>query len=347
MTEPPGIGEHEPALPPRQVATRAFPVVGEREPEPFDDATWTLEVGGRVKDPAVLTWADLVALPRVERRGAIHCVTRWSRPDTGFRGVPLSALLDAVRPRKSAAFVRFASGRRHDTTLPLELARDDVLVALELATPDGWQPLAPQHGGPVRTVVFARYLYKSVKWLRTVELLKEDRLGTWERTAGYHNGGDPWTEERYVVRELDRVRLGRAMAARDLAGLDLLGAALVGADLAGFSLEGATLRNADLRRASLAGADLRGANLTNADLRGADLTLSRIDGTDLDGADLRGADLSGAGGVPASVVATTFAGADPDVPAARVTGLRWPGIDTAGLADHELEFLRVASVIAG
>ena len=36
----------EETLPPRQIATRVFPRIGEREPEPFDPRTWALAVDG-------------------------------------------------------------------------------------------------------------------------------------------------------------------------------------------------------------------------------------------------------------------------------------------------------------
>lgn len=332
-------------LPPRQVATHAFPRIGEREPERFDAATWRLSVEGLVKRPFALDLDDLAALPHEDRTGTIHCVTRWSRPDTTFRGVPLALLLDRAKPRKKARFVRFASGRGHDTTLPLDVAHDTVLLADGLALDGGTpEPLPPEHGGPLRGVCFERYLYKSVKWLRTIELLAEDRLGTWERNAGYHNGADPWKEQRYVARDVDRDALARLLAARDLAGHDLLGADLTGADLAGFRLESASLRNATLRGAHLRGADLRAASLCNADLREADLQQTLIDGVDLDGVDLRGADLRGARGVPASLAAAQLTG-DDGLPACRVEGLDWRGVPLEGVLARDVALLREKGVL--
>ena len=52
-----------------------------------------------------------------------------------------------------------------------------------------------EHGGPARLLVPARYLWKSAKWVRALELLDHDEPGFWERN-GYHNDGDPWTEQR-------------------------------------------------------------------------------------------------------------------------------------------------------
>ena len=37
---------------------------------------------------------------------------------------------------------------------------------------------------------------KSAKWLKAIEFLSADAPGYWE-VRGYHNRGDPWTEQRY------------------------------------------------------------------------------------------------------------------------------------------------------
>lgn len=329
-------------LPPHQIETTRWPVIGERDPEPFDEAAWSLRVVGLVERVVILTWTEVSALPREERRGAIHCVTRWSRPDTAFRGVALSTLLDAARPFADARFVRFVSGRGHDTTLPLEAAREDVLAALEVDAGSGFEPMPPEHGGPLRSVVFRRYFYKSVKWLRTVEVLAEDQLGFWERVAGYHNEADPWREQRYVARAVSRTTLAKLLSAKCLARQDLLGADLAGADLRGFDLREASLRNANLRGCDLRDADLRGANLTNASLAGADLRGARIDGVDLDGADLRRADLRGAGGAPGSMAVAEFVSAEGD--GARVEGLDWSAARLEGLLPPQEDYLRRAGV---
>ncbi len=334
----------EPRLPPNQLSTRAFPRIGEREPEEFDARTWSLAVDGLVKEPLTLSHDAFAGLPRTTRSGTIHCVTRWSRPDTAFGGVALSELLDRARPKKKTRFVRFVSGRGHDTTLPIEIARNDVLIADHVDLGGGPIPLPAEHGGPVRSVLFTRYFFKSVKWLRRIELLQEDKLGYWERTAGYHNGADPWTEERYVVRHVDIATLRRLLEAKDLAGQDLLGADLRDVDLSGFSLHGASLRNARLRGVSLRGADLRDAHLCNADLRDADLSQALVEGADFDGADLSGAILRGARGAPATLVGAQFVGEDGDRPA-DLAGLDWNDVDTDGLPDRQHAFLVLRGVL--
>jgi hypothetical protein len=313
--------------------------VGERDPEPFDPVSWRLEVGGLVARPLSMTFRDLSGLPRVARTGTLHCVTRWSRPESTFEGVPIEDLLPLARPDPRAKFIRFASGRGHDTSLPIDACVGDVLIALA----SGGGPIEPVHGGPVRTVLFRRYLYKSVKWLRRIELLERDRPGFWERTAGYHDGADPWKEERYAAPGLDRREVERRVRERDFAGGDFRGLALEGRDLRGWTFLGSALRDARLAGAALRGADLRGANLTNADLRGADLRDALLGGVDLDGADLRGADLRGTAVPAASLACTTFTGPDGGEPA-RLDGADFTGAALDGLLEDQGDFLRRLAV---
>src|SRR2546430_17193072 len=79
--------------------------------------------------------------------------------------------------------------------LPIYLMRPEVLFTFEH---DG-EPLAAEHGGPLRLIVPHLYAWKSVKWVRGFTLFDHDRLGFWERN-GYHAYGDPWKEERYSGR---------------------------------------------------------------------------------------------------------------------------------------------------
>jgi DMSO/TMAO reductase YedYZ molybdopterin-dependent catalytic subunit len=76
----------------------------------------------------------------------------------------------------------------------IDLLRDDVLFALK----HNGEPLPAEHGFPVRLVVPHLYAWKSVKWVRGIEFLAEDKAGFWER-GGYHMRGDPFREERFRI----------------------------------------------------------------------------------------------------------------------------------------------------
>ena len=128
-----------------------------------------------------------------ETTADIHCVTRWSRLDMPWRGVPVRALLEAVEPLESVRFVIAHAEQGFTANLPIEAIDDDAaLLAYEA---DG-APLTPEHGYPLRLMVPSRYFWKSAKWLRGLEFSDVDRPGFWEG-YGYHNDADPWKEERY------------------------------------------------------------------------------------------------------------------------------------------------------
>ncbi len=139
------------------------------------------------------TWKEFLALPTVKITCDIHCVTRWSKFDTQWEGVPFTEFVKRFGLKPTAHYVIAHCDGGYTTNLPLEaMLDDDVLLAYKY---DG-QPLEPDHGGPLRTLVPKRYFWKSAKFLRALEFSTVDKSGFWEN-AGYHNDGDPWKEERY------------------------------------------------------------------------------------------------------------------------------------------------------
>jgi DMSO/TMAO reductase YedYZ molybdopterin-dependent catalytic subunit len=185
---------YDPArLPPGQYLTEKWPVLHAGSVPNVDLSTWDLRVFGEVEQPITLTWERLLELPSHEVTVDIHCVTRWSRFDTTFRGVQWSELAKLVSPEPTARFVVAHAEQGFTTNVPLSALEDDqALIAYEA---DG-EPLTPDHGWPVRLVVPSRYFWKSAKWLRGLELLDHDEPGFWER-YGYHNDADYRQEQRY------------------------------------------------------------------------------------------------------------------------------------------------------
>jgi len=180
-------------LPPGQYLTEKWPVLHAGTVPQTDLATWDFKVSGEVEEPLTLTYDELRELPQTEITIDIHCVTRWSRFDTSFKGVHWRELAKLVRPKPSAHFVLAHAEQGFTSNVPLEALEDEhALVAWEA---DG-APLEPDHGWPLRLVVPSRYFWKSAKWLRGLELLSADQPGFWER-YGYHNDADYWQEQRY------------------------------------------------------------------------------------------------------------------------------------------------------
>ena len=161
-------GTTRPASRPAKYLTEKWPVLHAGTVPKVDLVTWDFRVWGDVENPIRLSWEELEYLPAAEVTVDIHCVTRWSRFDTSFRGVHWRDLAwELVRPKPSARFVVAHAEQGYTSNLPLEaLEADDALIAYEA---DG-EPLTPDHGWPLRLMVPSRYFWKSAKWLRGLEL---------------------------------------------------------------------------------------------------------------------------------------------------------------------------------
>ena len=185
---------YDPArLPPGQYLTEKWPVLHAGSVPQTDLATWDFRVWGEVERELTLDWQQFTELPTVEVTQDIHCVTRWSRFDTTFRGVPWSAVKELVGQKPSARFAIAHAEQGFTANVPAaSLEEEGAMLAYEA----GGEPLELEHGWPLRLVVPGKYFWKSAKWLRGIELSAVDRPGFWER-YGYHNDADPFLEQRY------------------------------------------------------------------------------------------------------------------------------------------------------
>jgi DMSO/TMAO reductase YedYZ molybdopterin-dependent catalytic subunit len=178
-------------VPPGQYVTTDFPVLsaGPTPHTPLEQ--WSFSIEGEVDAPKSWTWDEFKALPSEEVTRDIHCVTKWTKLDTVWRGVSVDTLLDGVET--SAEYIVEFSDGGYTTNLPLaDVTGGKAWVVYEY---DG-EPLEPEHGGPARMLVPHLYFWKSAKWVRGLSLRAEDEPGFWEQN-GYNNYGDPWKEQRY------------------------------------------------------------------------------------------------------------------------------------------------------
>jgi DMSO/TMAO reductase YedYZ molybdopterin-dependent catalytic subunit len=178
-------------VPPGQYVTHDFPVLsaGPTPDIPLDQ--WRFTISGQVDKPLTWSWQELMALPAEDVTVDIHCVTKWTKLDTAWKGVSVDTLLKDVPT--AAEFVMAHSYGGYTTNLPLEdVTGGKAWVAFAY---DG-EPLEPEHGGPARLLVPHLYFWKSAKWVRGLSLREEDEPGFWEQN-GYHLRGDPWLEQRY------------------------------------------------------------------------------------------------------------------------------------------------------
>jgi len=195
----------------------------------------TLEIGGAVEHPTILTLDDLRAMPAQERAVTLECAGNGrleTRPlpigepwgdyavsTARWRGALLHDVLDRVHPATEGVDVRFSGadyGAYHlkpvlaDTdredlrfvrALPIALAADpaaEILVAYEM----NGEPLRPDHGAPFRLIVPHWYAVASVKWLQRIDVLTEPYAGEFQ-TGHYMY---EWPDREREAVSLMRVR---------------------------------------------------------------------------------------------------------------------------------------------
>ena len=166
--KPKRLSETEEHIPPGQYKTEKFPVLTYGPTPTIELDAWRLKSFGLVDEELELNWQQFTALPTVTLETDIHCVTRWSKLDTVWEGVPFKEIMDRVKPKSEAKFVMQHSLGGYTTNLPLEeLLADDVLLAYKF----NGTPLDPDHGGPMRMLVPKLYFWKSAKWLNGLEFM--------------------------------------------------------------------------------------------------------------------------------------------------------------------------------
>jgi DMSO/TMAO reductase YedYZ molybdopterin-dependent catalytic subunit len=144
----------------------AFPFFGEATVQ-TDPAAWRLAVAGAVREPLLLSYDELLALPGSETAETLDCTSGWyTVQDWG--GVPLMGVVAGARPPGRIAGVRLISATGYNHVFPYPEAQ-----GILLATHVGGETLAPRHGFPLRAVVPNRRGWFWVKWLTRIEVLED------------------------------------------------------------------------------------------------------------------------------------------------------------------------------
>jgi DMSO/TMAO reductase YedYZ molybdopterin-dependent catalytic subunit len=180
----------EPNLPPGQYLAEDFPVLSAGPTPSISTDEWSFTVQTE-NGSTTWNWDDFFDLGVEEVHTDIHCVTRWSKLGTTWRGVPFDAIMDKVETDREFV-MQYAYGG-YTTNVPLEdLIDGKAWVVHEF---EG-EPLDPEHGGPARILVPHLYFWKSTKWVQGIIMNDDDEPGFWEQN-GYNMYGDPWREQRY------------------------------------------------------------------------------------------------------------------------------------------------------
>jgi len=183
--------EENPDLPPGQYLTEDFPVLSAGPTPVVDTADWGFTIETESGLVTTWTWEQLKALPIEDIHTDIHCVTRWSKFGTSWRGVSLDTLFKDIDTTNEYVMAHSYGG--YTTNMPLaDLLGGKAWIAFEF---DG-KDLEPEHGGPARLLIPHLYFWKSAKWIRGLRMHSRDDPGFWEQN-GYHIYGDPWLEQRY------------------------------------------------------------------------------------------------------------------------------------------------------
>jgi DMSO/TMAO reductase YedYZ molybdopterin-dependent catalytic subunit len=180
-------------VPPGQYVTDDFPVLTAGPTVDIPASEWELTITDRLTSKTY-DWATLNALEMTELTTDIHCVTHWTKLNTTWEGVAITTLFDDAGIGNSD-FALVSSYGGYTTNLPaIDLTEHDAMIAVRY---DGAE-IEAEHGGPARLLVPHLYMWKSAKWVREIQLSDQEDQGFWE-AAGYHNYGDPWSEQRYYT----------------------------------------------------------------------------------------------------------------------------------------------------
>lgn len=171
----------------------------------IEPGSWRLAVGGRVRDPLVLSLEDLRGRPAVTRTVTMECAGNgrarvtphvvsqpWLHEAVGtaaWTGVPLAPLLDEAGVDDDAVELVFTgadvgreggSVQAYARSMSIADARQDGVM---LAYGMNGEALPPQHGHPLRLVVPGWYGMASVKWLTSITAVAEPFDGYQQRVA--------------------------------------------------------------------------------------------------------------------------------------------------------------------
>jgi DMSO/TMAO reductase YedYZ molybdopterin-dependent catalytic subunit len=184
---------------------------------------WQLSLHGCFEKPQTVLWSQLHALPRITQRVTLECAgngrrliePRWPSQPWGveavgtadWTGVPLSSVLALASPDDNCREIVFHGsdvgvdgGKIHNFARSLSVDKamhKEVMLAFEM----NGQPLAPQHGFPLRLIVPGWYGMASVKWLSAIEGIDHgfqghQQVGTYVYREQAGDEGTPVTEIR-------------------------------------------------------------------------------------------------------------------------------------------------------
>jgi len=170
-----------------------------------DFTDYRLKVHGLVEHPVELSLDDLRALGQRTQITLHHCIQGWSGI-AEWGGLPLTVLIDAVRPKPNAKTVVFysfgegvdfttgiANGQYYDSLSMRTALHPQTMLAYEM----NGQPLGHLHGAPLRLRVENQLGFKMVKWIQAIEFVEDVR--------SIHKGEGGYAEDHEYFGELANI----------------------------------------------------------------------------------------------------------------------------------------------
>ena len=161
---------------------------------------WMVKFDGLVETPFEIAIDELLGKMKLEERVYRHrCVEAWSMvvPWSGF---PLADLVKLAKPLGSAKYLRFETF--HDSSVAsgqkafwypwpyvegVTMAEADNELAF-MVTGSYGQPVAKQHGAPLRLALPWKYGFKHIKSIQRITLTDQRPRTFWEKVAGREYG---------------------------------------------------------------------------------------------------------------------------------------------------------------
>ena len=152
---------------------------------------WALRIYGLVEKTQTLNYEDLFKLPSTQLAATLSCIGGSAQNSmighALWTGVPLSALLEQVKPTSKATYAQFYSTDGYTTYLETEKLSEAIL-----AYQMNGESLPREHGYPVRLIVPGLYGYKMPKWIQRIEFTDTPQPGFWEK-RGWSTTGEVQT----------------------------------------------------------------------------------------------------------------------------------------------------------
>ena len=158
----------------------------------IDPSTYRLQISGWVERPVTFTLAELEKMAKDSLPATFECsgsaVNGGMVSTAQWNGVPLWPLLQRARPKAGAVEVVMEgsdAGLDELVPVPLQYARSVPLSMLPdlpglVVVAMNGEPLRPEHGYPVRTVLPGLYGVENVKWLSRLTVVKRPYQGFYQ-----------------------------------------------------------------------------------------------------------------------------------------------------------------------